>query len=108
VARRPASRWLAPIAIVAVGVAAFAVLSSGGDGDGAVTRSATTAAERPATERATATSPASGPRTYVVRSGDTLSSISLETRVSVARLQTLNPDVDIQALQPGQRLRLRS
>jgi LysM repeat protein len=43
-----------------------------------------------------------------VRSGDTLSSISLETRVSVARLQTLNPDVDIQALQPGQRLRLRS
>jgi LysM repeat protein len=42
-----------------------------------------------------------------VRTGDTLSSISLDTGVSVDRLQELNPDVDVQALQPGQRLKLR-
>ncbi len=43
-----------------------------------------------------------------MRTGDTLSSISLDTGVSVDRLQELNPNVDVQALQPGERLKLRS
>jgi LysM repeat protein len=42
-----------------------------------------------------------------VRSGDTLTSISIETGVPVETLQQLNPGLDTQALQPGQRLRLR-
>jgi LysM repeat protein len=46
-------------------------------------------------------------RTYIVKSGDTLSAISLSTGVPVERLQTLNPDLDVQALQPGKRLKLR-
>ena len=46
-------------------------------------------------------------RTYIVQSGDTLSAISLATGVPVERLQALNPDLDVQALQPGQRLKLR-
>ena len=42
-----------------------------------------------------------------MRSGDTLSAISLETGVTVERLQALNPNIDVQALQPGQHLKLR-
>jgi LysM repeat protein len=43
---------------------------------------------------------------YVVRSGDSLSSISVRTGVPVASLESLNPGVDPAALQAGQRLRL--
>lgn len=109
-ARRSPARWLAPIAIVAVGAAAYGIVKSG-SGDGSPARStARPSSQRPAdgrTGETTATDAQPARRSYVVRSGDTLSSISLETGVAVARLQELNPDIDVQALQPGQRLRLR-
>lgn len=111
-ARRSPSRWLAPVAIVVVGATAYGILKSGSDGkDSASTPS------RPASQRTSGDGGSSGSsttktvtvrKTYVVRSGDTLSSISLETGVPVARLQSLNPDIDVQALQPGQRLKLGS
>jgi LysM repeat protein len=44
---------------------------------------------------------------YVVKAGDSLSSISVKTGVSVPTLESLNPGVDPAALQTGQRLRLR-
>jgi LysM repeat protein len=44
---------------------------------------------------------------YVVKSGDSLSTISVRTRVSVPTLESLNPGVNPNALQTGQRLRLR-
>ena len=44
---------------------------------------------------------------YVVKSGDSLSSISVKTGVSVPQLESLNPGIDPAALQTGQRLRLR-
>lgn len=44
---------------------------------------------------------------YVVKTGDSLSSISVRTGVSVPTLESLNPGVDPAALQTGQRLRLR-
>ncbi|HMS62032.1 MAG TPA: LysM domain-containing protein [Solirubrobacteraceae bacterium] len=110
-ARRSPSRWLAPVAIVAVGVTAYGILKAGVGDDGGGSGSSS----RPAAQRTTGTSTGgsttktvTGSRTYVVRSGDTLSSIALETGVPVAKLQSLNPDVDVQALQPGQRLKLRS
>jgi LysM repeat protein len=112
IGRRSAARWLAPIAIVAVGAAAYGIVKSGsGDRGGSPARStarpgAERAAEGPAGET-TENGAEPARRRYVVRSGDTLSSISLETGVAVARLQQLNPDIDVQALQPGQRLRLR-
>jgi LysM repeat protein len=46
------------------------------------------------------------PHTVVVRAGDTLSAIATRTGVAVEAIQQLNPDVDPQALQTGQRLKL--
>jgi LysM repeat protein len=43
----------------------------------------------------------------VVKPGDSLSAISVKTHVSVATLEALNPGIDPNALQTGQRLTLR-
>lgn len=48
-----------------------------------------------------------GPATYRVRAGDTLGSIAERTGRSPEELQELNPGLDAQTLQPGQRLKLR-
>ncbi len=48
-----------------------------------------------------------GRASYVVKSGDTLTSIAHRTGVPVARIQRLNPGVDPQVLIEGQRLKLR-
>jgi len=103
-ARRP-SRWLAPVAILAVAGVAIAIARGGGssDGDSTTTRSSTKSTSTTTEKAAKKTTK----RTYVVRSGDTLSAISIETGVPVSRLQELNPDLDVQALQPGARLKLR-
>ena len=46
-------------------------------------------------------------KVYVVQEGDTLTVIARQNGVSVARIERLNPDVDPQALIPGQKLKLR-
>jgi LysM repeat protein len=43
---------------------------------------------------------------WIVRSGDTLGEISLKTGIDETVLLQLNPDVDPQALQEGQRIAL--
>ena len=45
-------------------------------------------------------------RSYTVRSGDTLSAISIKTGVSLATIQRLNPKLDADTLHAGQRVRL--
>ncbi len=44
---------------------------------------------------------------YVVQSGDTLTSIAHKTGVSVVRIQDLNPGVDPRVLISGEKLKLR-
>jgi LysM repeat protein len=44
---------------------------------------------------------------YVVQSGDTLTSIAQKTGVPVATIERLNPEVDPQILVSGERLKLR-
>ena len=110
--RRPPSRWLAPFAIAAVAAAGYGVVSAnrGSTSGGGPTSGGTNdskATKRPARATSRASTGATGPRTYVVRPGDTLSSISLTTRVPLSRLNQLNPRLDAQTLQPGQRLTLR-
>lgn len=106
--RRPPSRWLAPLAIAAVAAAGYGIVNANrgtsGAGDG---KSATTAPRRRGDAGPKGATGAKGPKTYRVRSGDTLSSISLETGVPLERITALNPRLDAQALQPGQRLTLR-
>jgi LysM repeat protein len=98
VARSPA-RLLAPISLGATFVAFVIVLAT--SGGSATTRDAgDAAATRPA-----ATQPAR--RAYVVRAGDSLLAIAGRTDVPIERLRALNPDVDPQALRPGQRIKLR-
>jgi LysM repeat protein len=46
-------------------------------------------------------------RFYTVRSGDTLGSIAQKTGTTVARLEHLNPKVDPNALQVGEKIRVR-
>jgi LysM repeat protein len=98
-AARSPLRLLAPIAIavVLVGVVVVVVGSSdSGSGDQGSARTATAPAKKVPRKR-----------TYRVKQGDTLTAISDKTGVSTARLVALNPGLDPQALQPGDRLKLR-
>ena len=111
-AGRSPARFLAPLALVAVVIALFSVVS---------------ASQSPEQEarpnQATDAQPQSSPsedgdrredrrerrqrRTYVVEPGDTPSAIAEETGVPLEEILRLNPDLDPQTLAPGQRLRLR-
>ena len=98
-AARSPLRLLAPIAIavVLVGVVVVVVSSSdSGSGDKGSARTATAPAKKVPRKR-----------TYRVKEGDTLTAISDKTGVSTGQLVALNPGLDPQALQPGDRLKLR-
>ena len=101
------ARFLAPIALAAVGVGVYLIVHS-------------TVVHNAATAPQSSTTIANGPRHkahkhrrlpkfYIVKSGDTLSQISSRTGVSVARLTDLNRSLasSPNSLQTGQRLRLR-
>lgn len=109
-ARSPA-RWLAPVALVTCAVAVFAIVTSGpsneAGSDGATT------SEQPASERSTTSQRRSSSSrrssrrsTYTVKPGDTLSAIAEKTGVPLSELQALNPDLDSQSLQTGQKIKL--
>ncbi len=102
-----ASRWIAPAALIlAALVTGLIVLGSGGSGSGSGGGSAGGSGAAPAPV-ATLKAKTTGARFYTVRSGDTLTAISIDTGVPLVTLQQLNPELDSQALQPGDRLRLR-
>jgi LysM repeat protein len=99
---RKTGRYLAPLALLAVITATALVVRAGVGG----------------THRASATPPAhttttvthhvrAHKRFYVIHAGDSLSSISLKTGVSMTQLEALNPSIDPNALQTGTKLRLR-
>ncbi len=96
------ARFLAPIALAAVAVGIYLIVHSGlATKSHPVVHPATVLTTQP---------PGPGlvkPKFYVVKSGDTLSAISVRTSVSVYRLRILNPSVSPNSLQTGQRLRLR-
>jgi LysM repeat protein len=106
-APRSPARFLAPLALVAFGIALFTV----------VTSSSTEPDPADEPNRATETRPAAtpngerrerkGPRRYTVKPGDTPSSIAEKTGVPLEEILRLNPDLDPQTLAPGQRIKLR-
>ena len=101
------ARFLAPIALAAVGVGVYLIVHSTVVHDAATaTQSSTTIANGPPHK---AHKHRRLPKFYIVKSGDTLSQISSRTGVSVARLTDLNRSLasSPNSLQTGQRLRLR-
>src|SRR3954469_9585404 len=102
-----APRLLAPLALVVALIAVLVVFSTSGtdsknDGNGAaITTPAKTQTTKP-TPKAT-----KAKKTYTVRAGDTLGSISQKTGVSVSVLQELNPNLDPAALTVGETVKLK-
>ncbi|HYM57570.1 MAG TPA: LysM domain-containing protein [Solirubrobacteraceae bacterium] len=109
-ARRSPARLLAPLALVGF-VFALGVVLKGSDPDGGGGRPSTTGekpASSPGARRERTRRSTSRPRgTYVVKAGDTPSSISVKTGVPLAEIERLNPELDPQLLSPGDRVKLR-
>ena len=115
-ARRSPLRFLAPVALVAFGLALLVVLSSSNSGDSDNTPSAserekdrdlgasTKKKKRKSKSSANGNLPT---RTYTVQKDDTLLSISEKTGIPVEKLQELNPQIDPQQLTTGQKIKLR-
>ena len=107
-ARGPA-RFLAPLALVAFGVALFLVLSTAlkddpgtaGNGSPASSQGTGKHAKKKKAKRKKAA------KTYTVKAGDTPSGIAEKVDVPLDTLLQLNPDLDPQILTPGQKLKLR-
>ena len=107
-AGRSPARFIAPLALVAVGVALFMVVSSSLDESGDGNSPSRTSGNRPAaTPTPEGKSERKGPRRYRVKTGDTPSSIAEKTGVPLEEILRLNPDLDPQTLAPGQRIKLR-
>lgn len=130
-AYRPSGlRMLAPISLVAFAVIFLIVIVSSLDGGSESTDKSTRISQQQAvkrkSERRTSTTQTTGTtgttgatgatgttgafanrRVYVVRSGDTLVTISARTGVPIEELLSLNPSIDPQGLVTGQRLKLR-
>jgi LysM repeat protein len=100
--RRPA-RFLAPLALIAVGIALLMVLKANGGSTsgGQPASSAGPAATATATPRAKTKR-----KTYVVKPGDTPSQIAERTGVTLEQLEKANPSLDPQLLAPGQRIKI--
>jgi len=117
VARRaptPIARFLAPAAfLLGVTVAVVLIhsaLGGGGGGTHTPTLGPVTHASpprRPAPPRTTATTAVAAAEYTTVQSGDTFGSIAARSGASVAELETLNPGVSSNALQVGQRIRVK-
>ena len=111
--RRSPARWLAPLALVACAVAVYTVvnatlLSSDEPATTSSTSKTTTGKSSTVSQRSKSGKRRTTRRrrTYVVKSGDTLSSIAVKTGVSLERIQALNPKLDSNSLQTGQRVKL--
>ena len=104
-ARSPA-RFLAPLALVAVGVALWTIVHHSSDGSGSSGSSAT---EQQATATPTAKHKKKHkhPRFYTVKPGDTPSGIAEKTGVPLSTIEALTPGLDPQAHSSGTRLKLR-
>ena len=106
--RRRIGRWLAPVALITCAVAVYAVV------DNTLLKDDSASSSSDSTQQTTSTKSTSKKgakarkrrRAYVVKSGDTLSAISIKTGVSMTTIQRLNPKIQADTLHAGQRVRL--
>jgi len=107
-AGRSPARFIAPLALVAVAVALFMVVSSSLNDSGGSNALDQTSGNRPAASPTPeGKQERKGPRRYRVKAGDTPTSIADKTGVPLEEILRLNPDLDPQTLAPGQRIKLR-
>src|SRR6476661_8860137 len=104
-AGRSPARFLAPIALIAFAFALYSVVKdqsapAGGNSAGSATPTATATAK--SSKKAKKKKRA---KTYVVKSGDTLSAIAERTKLSQEKIIDLNPDLDPSTLAPGQKIK---
>lgn len=97
-------RLLAVLALAAAVVLVFSVVSAN-TGEDEPANNGNKAAKNQQANKTKNKKPTQA--TYEVQEGDTLTGIAQETGVSVAKIQRLNPELDPQALQAGQDLKLR-
>ncbi len=103
-ANRSRARYLAPVALIATIAGVYLVVRHDTASHATTTQSHQAEAHRPA---AGAQRRFSVAKVYVVQPGDILSRIATKTGVSLTTLESLNPTLDPNSLQAGQRLRLR-
>jgi LysM repeat protein len=105
--RRRIGRWLAPVALITCAVAVYAVVDNTLLKDDSA--SSSNGSTQQTTTKSTSKKGAKGHkrrRAYIVKSGDTLSAISIKTGVSMTTIQRLNPKLQADTLHAGQRVRL--
>ncbi len=101
-AKRYFARLLAVLAIAAVAVAVVVIVSNANLNSKETSNHKKTAAHAKKHKK-----PRTKAKTYTVKSGDTLTSISQKTGVPVSEIQSLNPEVDPQILSAGETLKLK-
>lgn len=115
--RRRLARYAAP-AVFLLGVTVAVLLIRSGLGGGAPSTTALGPVTHPSTAQvappptaptasSTRTSTAAGAQYYTVRRGDTYGAIAAREGTTVAALEQLNPGVSSNALQVGQKIRVR-
>jgi LysM repeat protein len=97
-------RWLAPIALIAVGVAIYLVVHAAVVKDNTTVSNTHAAHHHKGHQHKHKTTKK---KFYVVQPGDTLSDIAVKTHISLTRLEVLNPNISANSLQTGTKLRLR-
>ena len=101
VGRTPA-RYLAPAALVAAAVGALVIVTTNVN-SGSPSSKASHVIELQSLVR----NKYARRRFYTVKAGDNLTGISTKTGISEPQLERLNPSLDPNSLQAGQRIRLR-
>jgi LysM repeat protein len=95
------------VALVTCAVAVYAVVDNTLLKDDSSKGNETTQRSTPAKTTTTRkSSTAKRRRSYTVKSGDTLSAISVKTGVSLVTIERLNPKLDADTLHAGQKVRL--
>jgi LysM repeat protein len=97
------ARIFAALALLGAVLVVVVVIASGTGGDSSSEHPQQTRTAKHEEHRSEEPPPA----TYVVQTGDTLTSIAHETGVPVAEILALNPEVDPQILIAGEKLKLR-
>jgi LysM repeat protein len=108
-------RILAPLALIACGIALAMIISSANKAHNSSGPSANAAQKArdlgtsgtKTTHKTHTTRNKLPQRVYVVKSGDTLGSISEKVGVPVTKLQELNPTLDQFSLVAGQKIKIR-